>query len=114
MNRLSLLCLCWAHTEKLCEQLSHTDYVFIVLTTLHTEARKADSETGRCQKASVCRKNNKHQLVEISVWEATHRFTLPQFLLSTVKVKIHIQALHKLSDRIFIGVRFLQKNIALK
>lgn len=41
--------------------------------------------------------------------EVTHRFTLPQFLLSTVKVKVHVQALHKLCDWIFVGVRFLKK-----
>lgn len=40
----------------------------------------------------------------------THRLTLPQFLLSTVKVKVHIQALHKLCDGIFVGVRFLKRH----
>lgn len=39
----------------------------------------------------------------------THRLTLPEFLLSTVKVKVHIQALHKLCNWIFVGVRFLKK-----
>lgn len=39
----------------------------------------------------------------------THRLTLPELLLSTVKVKVHIQALHKLCNWIFVGVRFLKK-----
>lgn len=56
----------------------------------------------------VKEKNSKYQLVKINVWKVTHRFTFPQLLLSTVKVKIHIQALHKLGDWIFVGIRFLQ------
>ena len=38
----------------------------------------------------------------------TYRLTLPQFLLSAVKVKVHIQALHKLCDGIFVGVGLLE------
>lgn len=45
--------------------------------------------------------------------ELTHRLTLPELLLSTVKVKVHIQALHKLCDGIFVGVGLLKdKNIS--
>lgn len=40
----------------------------------------------------------------------THRLTLPEFLLSTVEVKVHVQALHKLGDWILVGIRFLEKN----
>lgn len=38
----------------------------------------------------------------------TYRLTLSQFLLSAVKVKVHIQALHKLCDWIFVGVGLLE------
>lgn len=38
----------------------------------------------------------------------THRLALPEFLLGTVKVKVHIQALHKLRNRIFVGVGLLE------
>lgn len=41
--------------------------------------------------------------------EVTHRLTLSEFLLSTVKVKVHVQALHKLCNWIFVSVRFLKK-----
>lgn len=41
----------------------------------------------------------------------TYRFTLPQFLLSAVKVKVDIQALDELGDRIFVSVRLLKSKI---
>lgn len=40
--------------------------------------------------------------------QTTHRFTLPQFLLSAVKVEVDVQALHKLGDRIFVSVGLLK------
>lgn len=38
----------------------------------------------------------------------THRFTLPQFLLGAVKVEVDVQALHKLSDGVFVSVGLLK------
>jgi len=38
---------------------------------------------------------------------ATHRFTLPQLLLCTVKVKVDVQALEKLGDWIAVCIRLL-------
>lgn len=66
MNRPSLLCLQWTHTEKQCERASLLDYVITVFTTL----RKLDRLTHKLEdvKASVCRKkNSKYQVVEINV-----------------------------------------------
>lgn len=40
--------------------------------------------------------------------QTTHRFTLPQFLLSAVKVEVDVQALHKLGDGVFVGVGLLK------
>lgn len=40
--------------------------------------------------------------------QTTHRFTLPQFLLSAVEVEVDVQALHKLCDRIFVSVGLLK------
>ena len=34
--------------------------------------------------------------------------TLHQFLLGHVEVKLDVETLHKLSDRISVGIRFLQ------
>lgn len=75
---------------------------------LHYESSKGWLTNWKMSKPLFVKKNSKYQVVEINVWKVTHRFTLPQFLLSTVKVKIHIQALHKLGDWIFVGIRFLQ------
>lgn len=36
--------------------------------------------------------------------DGTYRLTLSQLLLSTIKVKVHIETLHKLCDGIFVGV----------
>lgn len=41
--------------------------------------------------------------------KATHRLAFPELLLGTVKVKVHVQTLHKLGDWIFVGVRLLKK-----
>lgn len=55
----------------------------------------------------------RQQKVKMNIGEitevVTHRLTLSEFLLSTVKVKVHIQAFHKLCNGIFVGVRFLKK-----
>ena len=38
----------------------------------------------------------------------THRLTLPELLLGAVKVKVHVEALHKLGDGVLVGVRLLE------
>lgn len=40
---------------------------------------------------------------------ATYRLALSKFFLGTVKVKVHIQAFHKLCDGVLVGVRLLKK-----
>lgn len=96
-----------------------------MFTTMHrVKVQESDPKIRGPQKTSVLSRRgtiNPHQLLLI-VWEQkveinagevteviTHRLTLPEFLLSTVKVKVHVQALHKLCNWIFIGVRFLKK-----
>lgn len=38
-----------------------------------------------------------------------HRLTLPQLPLCAVKVKVHVETLHKFCDRVFVRVRLLQE-----
>lgn len=90
--------------QKLCEQASDTEHITMFTTILHIKVQEPDSQIGACQKTFVCTRTK----FEIKVGEVTHRFALPQFLLSTVKVKVHVQALHKLCDWIFVGVRLLK------
>lgn len=67
-----------------------------------TETNNQDQQLYILQQQML--ETNAGKVIEV----VTHRLTLPQFLLSTVKVKVDIQALHKLCDWVFVGVRFLE------
>lgn len=114
--------------ETLCEQAEGQAEITWLLTMFTTilcvKVHESDPQIRGPQRTSVLSRRgtiNQDQLplivwqpkVEMSVGEVTevvtHRLTLPEFLLSTVKVKVHVQALHKLCNWIFVGVRFLKK-----
>lgn len=44
---------------------------------------------------------------EVNVERGSHRLTLPQLLLGTIKVKVNIETLHKLCDGVLVGVGLL-------
>lgn len=39
----------------------------------------------------------------------TYRLALSEFLLSTVEIKVHVQAFHELGDGVLVGIRLLKK-----
>lgn len=122
----------WTHAELqrkelLCEQAEgHTDDMIAnrdyydalcessgVWPTNQTSPEDLRIVTEMTNKTRQTRFPHWQQNDEFNVGEITggdtYWLTCPEFLLSTVKVKVHVQALHKLRDRVFIGVGLLQK-----
>lgn len=122
----------WTHAElwrkeSLCERAEGHTQITRLLTIntmmLCVKVQGSDPQIRRPQKTPILsrRWTKKPKQHFFSIWEqndeftvgemtevGTHRFTFPELLLSTVKVKVHVQALHKLCNRIFVGVRFLR------
>lgn len=102
--------------QKVRQRSHHTNDVYCY-TTCESAGVWPTNQSSSEDPFIVTERNNQDQQLHILKRETnagkviavvTHRLTLPQFLLSTVKVKVDIQALHKLCDWIFVGVRFLK------
>lgn len=58
---------------------------------------------------TVLENNLVNKLININGASRTYRLALSKFLLSAVKIKVHIQAFHELCDGVLVGVRLLKK-----
>lgn len=63
---------------------------------------------GSCVSTMVLGNGLINKLINIKKSAGTYRLTLSEFLLSTVEIKVHVQTLHELCDRVFVGVGLLK------